>query len=393
MTINRFAFQVTVQTPVNSRLKIDAVAAAESTSDALRFVKERLSRHQSFAIDISPCQIEHASREYARVLASDWAVSLADASLDLPDWSPFSELSDAECLAVTRFDAKGLESELHRMLSDTSHGCIAIVDGASTPNIAEILDASTLEHACLFRGSAREAVQSVAPWLVRLRPDNSTAKRIIRAILDQEAGHPVVPAMLLQSSRSLSDVVEHFRRISRIRAEEDGRWLHFRFADARTMNDLRASMSAEDAAIVLGDFTVLVPHPDGAFQMRSKNGGTRSPSRNSGFMLADRHIRAFQHRERAVFAHRMQGHVLRRFPAYVVPFAERLISVGMTLCRDSGLVQQDTTAGYIMLSAHLGLEFPRRYKRLSAILEPSRSEVERKTMIHAYLSEIDRGRS
>ena len=385
-----FIFRVLLLAPDGSPLTIKAIAAGISASEALGSVEERLARHKAAVSSISPSEDE-SFRRYGQVLSADWAVSLADASLDLPNLSTFIELPDTESLEVMRFDRQQFAVELQAMVNDSSH-CVAVLDGASTPNIAEILETSTLEHECLFRGDARAMARSAAPWLVRLRSDSRMAQRMIRAALNPDAERTIGPAMFLQTSQRLDEVADHFRRITRIQAESDGRWLYFRFADSDTMDDLRVSMSPEDAARVLGNYTITVPRSYGAMRMRRRDDGAYQAARNAAFRLSERHIRAFQHRERAAFAKRMEEYVLARFPRYFAPFVERLVAVGMSLCRDSGLIHQDTTAGYIMLSAHLGLEFPRRYNRLSAVLDPTRPEADRKTMIHMHLRELERRR-
>lgn len=385
-------FSIRVSFPAATALpSLNVAALGQSSSEAMEYVKARLANHHISAVtDLAGEGKDVFS--YAQALSAEWPVSLGDAALDLPEWSPFSTLPDADCLDVRRFDIDGLKAEVAHMQSAPGGDCIAVLDGATAPNISDILATSALDHECLFRGQARETTQSAAPWLIKLQPDNGLTRRLVRAATDPRSGSPVVPAMFLKSNRSLTEIANHFRRISRIRSAEDGRWLYFRFADSNTMDDLRASMTAEDARTVLDDYNVLVPHAEGAFQMRLKDGNFEHASRNAGFRLTQRHVAAFRHRQRARFAQKIQKHVRRSFPNYQRPFIDRLISVGICLCRDSGIVQQDTTAGYIMLSAHLGLEFPRRYERLATILNPQRTELQRKTMIHAYLGDLDRKR-
>lgn len=385
-----FVVQVTVPA-ASTRSSLDVAALGVSEADAMQHVKKRLACHRVSAVTNLAGEAESA-RRYAQVLSPEWPVSLGDAALDLPDWSSFSSLPDADCLDVKCFDTDGFKAELDRMQNEPGGSCIAVLDGATAPNIPEILATSSLEHECLFRGHTRETAQSAAPWLVKLQPDNGLARRLARAATDLKSGSEIVPAMFLQSDRSLVQMADHFRRISRIRSDRDGRWLYFRFADPNTMDDLRASMTAEDARTVLGDYSVLVPRTDGAFQMRLKDDSLGYASQNTGFVLAERHLAAFRHRRRARFAQKIQEHVTKSFPNYQRSFIDRLVSVGMCLCRDVGIVQQDTTAGYIMLSAHLGLEFPRRYERLSIILNPQKTELQRKTMIHAYLGNLERQR-
>lgn len=137
MAPHSFSFQVEVQGTASRRvLNADAVGA--SSTDAMQRVKERIAHHKLSATNISACGEEHATG-YGAVLSADWSVSLRDASLDLPDWSPFSWLPDADCLEVKHFDSDGFKAELHRMQNDLPVSCIAVLDGASIPNLSEHL--------------------------------------------------------------------------------------------------------------------------------------------------------------------------------------------------------------------------------------------------------------
>lgn len=196
--------------------------------------------------------------------------------------------------------------------------------------------------------------------------------------------------MLLNTDHSIDQVGRHFRRLNRVRAESDGRWLYFRYADPNTMDDLRCSMSPEDAAAVLGPYSPVVLHPTGAFRLSPRHPHYEPRSNSFVFRLADRHIMAMRHRQRARFAETIAGDMAALMPNMKRSAIKDLVCRGMDLCRDTGILQQDSTAGYILLSGFLGQRFTQTYSRYAPILDPRRSETERKTMIHSALSEVQK---
>ncbi|WP_244519299.1 DUF4123 domain-containing protein [Paracoccus alcaliphilus] len=276
------------------------------------------------------------------------------------------------------------------MLRDDTRACFALVDGASFPGLAELLDASSLEHDCLFRGTARDTAGAVAPWIIRIGSHDTVSRRLVRAALGKQGGYPAAPTMILNTEHSIDEVGRHFRRLTRVRAESDGRWLYFRYTDPHTMDDLRASMNPEDAAAVLGPYAPVVLHPAGAFRLARRHLRSEARSNSFAFRLADRHVRAMRHRQRARFAQVVAGDLAALVPNMRRSAIEELVRRGMDLCRDTGMFQQDSTAGYILLSGLLGPRFTQTYSRYAPILDPRRSETERKTMIHSTLSEVQK---
>lgn len=374
-----------------------ALILSDSAAGAFLLLPQRLAGHSARSAEVSAAGISampEQDRDLAKLVTTDWPVSLLTGALDLPARRMPKTLPDADCLTVTRYREEELEAELERMLSDDTQACFAVVDGARFPGLAELLDASSLEHACLFRGTSRETAGAAAPWIIRIGSEDAVSRRLVRAALGKQGGYPAAPTMILNTEHSIDEVGRHFRRLARVRAESDGRWLYFRYADPCTMDDLRASMNAEDAAAVLGPYAPVVLHPAGAFRLAPRHLGSEARSNSFTFRLADRHVRAMRHRQRVRFAQIVARDLAALVPNMKRSAIEDLVGRGMDLCRDTGIFQQDSTAGYILLSGLLGPRFTQSYSRYAPILDPRRSETERKTMIHSTLSEVQkRGRS
>ena len=370
-----------------------AIILSDSAAGAFLLLQQRLASHFVRSPEASAAGIfamPAQDRDLAELVTTDWPVSLLSGALDLPARRIQAALPDADCLTVTRYREEELEAELERMLRDDTRDCFALVDGASFPGLAELLDASSLEHDCLFRGAARETAGAVAPWIIRMGPEDTVSRRLVRAALGKPGGYPVAPTMILNTGHSIDEVGRHFRRLTRIRAESDGRWLYFRYTDPHTMDDLRTSMSPEDAAAVLGPYAPVVLHPAGAFRLARRSLRSELRSNSFAFRLAERHVRAMRHRQRARFAQVVAGDLAVLVPNMRRSAIEELVRRGMDLCRDTGMFQQDSTAGYILLSGLLGPRFTQTYSRHAPILDPRRSETERKTMIHSALSEVQK---
>lgn len=368
-----------------------AIVLAETVNDALIRLRERLASHTAESSNQHIKVMPAPNPSFATLVNEDWPVSLLTGALDLPARALPTTLPDADCLTVTRFDKEELQVELDRMLNHTP-SCFALIDGANFSGLSELLDTTSLEYECLFRGGARTNGGPVAPWIVRLQPDSSFSRRLIRTSLGQSGGFPSPPAMLLETDHPLETVARHFRRLTRVRSASDGRWLYFRFCDPHTMDDLRASITPNDAAAVLGPYSPLVLHPAGAFRLTRSGANSETMSNRTTFELASRHLTAMRHRQRIYFAQKVMHDVTKIIPNMTPLAISELVSRGMDLCQDTGLFQQDSTAGYILLSALLGQHFTQVYGQYAQILDHNRSEAERKTMIHATLERLQKRR-
>lgn len=387
-------FTSTVRTGSGSLLlQSPAIVLSDSASDAWLLLRRRLADHLLTSSNEGAgwsCVPLANARELTGLVTSEWPVSLLTGTIDLPARPLLVSLPDTDAVTVFRYGGKDLETELERMRSSKTRNCFALIDGANFPGFAELLEASSLEHECLFRGTAQAMAGAVAPWIIRMQPDDAVCRRLIRAALGKPGGYPAAPTMILETEHSLDEVGRHFRRLTRIRAEGDGRWIFFRYTDPCTMDDLRASMNTEDAAAVLGPYSPVVLHPAGAFRLSRRHASLGSRSNGSVFRLAARHETAMHHRQRMRFGQSITDELAALVPNMTRSAIADRVSQGMDLCRDTGLLQQDSTAGYILLSGLLGPRFTEVYGRYAQILDYRRSETERKTMIHSALSQIQK---
>lgn len=142
-----------------------------------------------------------------------------------------------------------------------SLGTYAILDAAKVTNLAEILEASGLEHCGLFKGAAHEEMKDVAPWIVRLQEGSAFTRRLFTRsdapwhLWDVNAG------IYLRSSETMDVVRAHFRRFTRVR-DSTGKWYYFRFWEAAYLEGLLNNGHAETIRRLLGagDLLICDPH-------------------------------------------------------------------------------------------------------------------------------------
>jgi len=107
----------------------------------------------------------------------------------------------------------------------------AILDAAKVVNFVEMLEASGLEHRCLFKGEAAEEMRDVAPYVVRLEEDNTFTRNLFSHDPEQEVPWFMwsrEPGIYVRSRGTLEDMWRHFRKFTKVQ-DEDGKWFYFRF--------------------------------------------------------------------------------------------------------------------------------------------------------------------
>ena len=124
----------------------------------------------------------------------------------------------------------------------------ALIDGARLPGISAILDTRDLEHASLFQGAALQELDSVAPWIIRLAPEDRLAERFLTPMM-QDGPHWHYwgrgAVTILRSTADMPSLVSHFRKYTRIYDEARGKWNYFRFYAPETLRSMIAYMEPE----------------------------------------------------------------------------------------------------------------------------------------------------
>lgn len=110
----------------------------------------------------------------------------------------------------------------------------AVLDAAKIMNLLEILDASGLEHRCLFQGQAFDDLKDVAPWVVRLEDGHAFTRNLFTQSDAPWHLWQAEPGIYCRSHATLDDIWRHFRKFTRVQ-DENGDWFFCRFWEPRIL--------------------------------------------------------------------------------------------------------------------------------------------------------------
>jgi len=113
----------------------------------------------------------------------------------------------------------------------------AILDAAKVVNFVEMLEASGLEHRCLFKGEAAQEMRDVAPYVVRLEEGVDFTRNLFSHDPEQEVPWFMwdrEPGIYIRSRGSLDDMWKHFRKFTKVQ-DEDGKHSYFRSWETRIL--------------------------------------------------------------------------------------------------------------------------------------------------------------
>ena len=138
----------------------------------------------------------------------------------------------------------------------------AILDAAKVTNLPDTLEASGLEHRCLFKGDAYDELKDVAPWLVRLEEGKTFTRNLFKRsdapwhLWDKE------PGIFLRSHIPLSALWKHLRKFTRLR-DQSTRWHFFRFWEGLLIEPLHDNphkfpMYQKSIAQIMADLVPLI---------------------------------------------------------------------------------------------------------------------------------------
>ncbi len=147
----------------------------------------------------------------------------------------------------------------------TNWKTFAVLDAAKVPNLVEMLEASGLEHSCLFKGDAYDELKDVAPWLVELKLENSFTRRVF--VKSDEPWHlwDSEPGIFIRSQSTLDELRSHFRKFTRVN-DDAGKWFYFRFWEGSQIPRLISDPAFEPVLVKLcGDHIIIWRHLDTAY--------------------------------------------------------------------------------------------------------------------------------
>ena len=127
----------------------------------------------------------------------------------------------------------------------------AVLDGARDVRIASRVDGYSDEKACLYEGTLPRELTNAAPHLLRLYPDDSFCRRLLRDGWGQSWG------VFAVAPTSLNSLRRHFRKFMIVRGPT-GKRLVFRWYDPRVLRAYLPTCNLEELRTVFGPIEAFV---------------------------------------------------------------------------------------------------------------------------------------
>jgi len=263
----------------------------------------------------------------------------------------------------------------------------AIIEGARVVNLSTMLEASGLEYDCLFNGGAYDEMKEVAPWIVRLEPDNVFTRNLFTA---SDAGWHLWrknPGIYVRSSASLTEVRSHFRKFTKVQ-DEAGKWFYFRFWDPFVLTAYAAAISDKQDKVArwfgIHIAQIIVPLPERA-RVTVMSASHPASARSTGKFLLERDERAALQRARMdLFVDRLSDHCAVEVTACAaLSSAQRsdTISHIVSLAQKSGFRSELAIANYTQASLLYGRPLEEDPQMAEIIRRPYQSEVEKSAVL------------
>jgi hypothetical protein len=135
---------------------------------------------------------------------------------------------------------------LHAQLFNSGYNVYTVIDGASAPILLGKIAEYEPKYTCLFRGELSIEMAEVAPYMVKLKPDDD----FTNWLLEYATEYPC--CIFAQTDKDFLALRKHFRSFLRVESPE-GETLHFRYYDPRVLNVYLPSCEEEDNKILYAD--------------------------------------------------------------------------------------------------------------------------------------------
>ena len=131
--------------------------------------------------------------------------------------------------------------------ADAPCNTYAILDAGRIVGCVEILDASGLDHHCLYQGELAREVPDLAPWLVKLDPENLILRKLMLGSKETPppafALWPNAPALYIRSRLNLDQLLSHLRHFGQIDLK-DSKPVFLRYWGPLVLEDIMTAYGA-----------------------------------------------------------------------------------------------------------------------------------------------------
>ncbi|MHC4111575.1 MAG: DUF4123 domain-containing protein [Planctomycetota bacterium] len=139
------------------------------------------------------------------------------------------------------------QSLVEHLFSQFETNLYAVLDGASVPELPQILWEHEPENICLYRGELEPDMAEVAPYLVKLEYDHPFTKLVCETGWGKHWGIFVITPVEVD----IRAMRQHFRKFLMV-YDPDGELIYFRYYDPRVLRVYLPTCNAEDINIVFG---------------------------------------------------------------------------------------------------------------------------------------------
>jgi len=145
------------------------------------------------------------------------------------------------------------QSLVKHLFSQPGTNVYTVLDGASVPDLPQVLWEHEPEHVCLYRGELEPDIAAVAPYLVKLEYNGSFTK----LVLEEGWGNHWGIFVMTPAEVELRMLRQHFRRFLKVYSPE-GKLIYFRYYDPRVLRVYLPTCNAEDIKIVFGPISCYI---------------------------------------------------------------------------------------------------------------------------------------
>jgi len=128
-----------------------------------------------------------------------------------------------------------------------------VLDGASVPDLPELLWEHEPEHVCLYRGELEPDMAAVAPYLVKLEYNH----RFTKLICEEGWGKHWGIFAITSAEVDIRALRQHFRKFLMVYSPED-KLIYFRYYDPRVLRVYLPTCNADEIKIVFGPISAYV---------------------------------------------------------------------------------------------------------------------------------------
>lgn len=185
------------------------------------------------------------------------------------------------------------------------------------PLLRQLLEQSELDYSCLFSGKSREELETVAPYIVRLKEDDSftqglfTSAKMPEDLWDKEAG------IFIRSKASLPQLRKHFRRFTRVQ-DEGGKWYYFRFWEQTMLRHFSTGTGTQNLMNFFGEkFEIQTLDEEKNWRrtyLNPKN--KRATSSSKAIILRAADFKSFKTFKHTRYFTQLKSWLLKTYPSY-----------------------------------------------------------------------------